>query len=234
MTPIVDVQSIHSYYGESHILRGVSLAIEQAQAVSLLGRNGAGKTTTVLSILGYVRPRQGRVLYRGEDITGQAPFRTTRGGVGFVPQERAIFPSLTVEENLTIAARRQSVGPWNLGAVYRTFPRLEERRRNMGNQLSGGEQQMLAIARALMGNPDVLLMDEPSEGLAPIIVREIVRIIQNLKAAGMSILLVEQNLRVALAVADRHLILNKGEIQYSGTSAEIESNDAVLRVHLSV
>jgi branched-chain amino acid transport system ATP-binding protein len=234
MNSIVDVQSIHSYYGESHILRGVSLEIEQAQAVSLLGRNGAGKTTTVLSILGYVRPRHGRVLYRGKDITGQAPFRTTRNGVGFVPQERAIFPSLTVEENLTIAARRQAVGPWNLAAVYRTFPRLEERRRNMGNQLSGGEQQMLAIARALMGNPHVLLMDEPSEGLAPIVVREIVRIIQNLKSAGMSILLVEQNLRVALAVADRHLILNKGEIQFSGTSAEIESNDAVLKAHLSV
>jgi branched-chain amino acid transport system ATP-binding protein len=234
MAPILDVQDLQSYYGASHILRGVSFAIGTGQVVSLLGRNGAGKTTTILSILGYVKPRAGHVLLRGNDITGHKPHQIIRSGFGFVPQDRAIFPSLTVEENLEIAARRDSAGPWNLSTVYRTFPRIQERRRNMGLELSGGEQQMLAIARALMGNPDVLLMDEPSEGLAPLIVEEIVRIIHDLKDAGMSILLVEQNLSVALAVANNHLILNKGQIAFSCTSAEFEVNETTLKGHLSL
>lgn len=234
MSAIVEVQDIQSYYGASHILRGVSFAIAAGKVVSLLGRNGAGKTTTILSILGYVRPRHGRVLHRGNDITGLKPYQIVRSGFGFVPQDRAIFPSLSVEENLTIAARRESSGPWNLSSVYRTFPRIQERRRNMGLELSGGEQQMLAIARALMGNPDVLLMDEPSEGLAPLIVEEIVRIIHGLKDHGISILLVEQNLGVALAVADHHLILNKGQIAFSCSSTELEANEAALKAHLAL
>jgi branched-chain amino acid transport system ATP-binding protein len=230
---MLELDNVHAYYGDSHVLHGVSLRVDKGEVVSLLGRNGAGKTTTVLTIMGYLKPDPGRVVYDGQDVRGVAPHALARRGFGFVPQERGIFPSLTVEENLTVAARR-GAGPWTLKLAYELFPRLEERRTNLGYQLSGGEQQMLAIARALMLNPAVILLDEPSEGLAPIVVEEIVQVLRRLKGEGLAVLLIEQNLRVALDLADRHYVLSKGQVCYSGTSAELESNDKVLREYLSV
>ena len=231
---MLEVDSVHSYYGDSHVLHGVSLTVKEGEVVSLLGRNGAGKTTTVLSIMGYLAPRPGRIVYNGSEIGGLAPHRIARMGFGYVPQERGIFPSLTVKENLTVAARCDKQSRWNLREIYRILPRLQERERNLGFQLSGGEQQMLSIARALMLNPALLLLDEPSEGLAPMIVQEIMALLATLKAHGLAILLVEQNLRVALDASDRHYILSKGEVCFTGTSAELEHNDHVLKTYLSV
>ena len=231
---MLDLENVNAYYGDSHILHGVSLAVNEGEVVCLLGRNGAGKTTTILTIMGYLKPRPGRILYRGRDIAALPPYAVARLGFGFVPQERGIFPSLTVRENLTVFARGRAGGRWTLERILELFPSLRARERNLGFQLSGGEQQMLSIARALMLNPSLLLLDEPSEGLAPMIVQGIVEVLKNLKREGLAILLVEQNLRTALAVADRHHVMNKGEICFTGTSAEIESNDDVLRNYLSV
>jgi branched-chain amino acid transport system ATP-binding protein len=230
---MLELDDVHAYYGDSHVLHGVSLRVGKGEVVSLLGRNGAGKTTTVLTIMGYLAPRPGRVAYEGRDLRGVPPHALARRGFGFVPQERGIFRSLTVEENLTVAARRGQ-GRFNLDLAYELFPRLQERRGNLGFQLSGGEQQMLAIARALMLNPQVILLDEPSEGLAPLIVEEIVHVLQRLKGEGLAVLLVEQNLRVALDLADRHYVLSKGAVCYSGTSADLEHNNHVLSEYLSV
>jgi branched-chain amino acid transport system ATP-binding protein len=233
---MLDLENVNAYYGESHILHGVSLPVHEGEVVCLLGRNGAGKTTTILTIMGYLKPRPGRILFRGQDIASLPPYRVARLGFGFVPQERGIFPSLTVRENLTVFARAGGGenGRWTLERVFELFPNLRARERNLGFQLSGGEQQMLSIARALMLNPTLLLLDEPSEGLAPMIVQEIVGVLKNLKQQGLAILLVEQNLHTALAVADRHHVMNKGEICFSGSSAELESNEFVLRNYLSV
>jgi len=228
---MLELDNVHAYYGDSHVLHGVTLAVKKGEVVSLLGRNGAGKTTTVLTIMGYLPPAPGRVVYDGKDMKGLAPHQVARRGFGFVPQERGIFPSLTVEENLTVAAQK---GRWTLGLAYDLFPRLNERRGNLGFQLSGGEQQMLAIARALMLNPDVILLDEPSEGLAPLIVEEIVQVLRKLKTEGLAILLIEQNLRVALDLADRHYVMSKGAVCYTGTSSELEHNEPVLSEYLSV
>jgi branched-chain amino acid transport system ATP-binding protein len=230
---MLELDNVHAYYGDSHVLHGVSMRLDKGEVVSLLGRNGAGKTTTVLTIMGYLKPDPGRILYGGEDLRGVPPHQVARRGFGFVPQERGIFASLTVEENLTVAARRGR-GRWTLALAYELFPRLKERRGNLGFQLSGGEQQMLAIARALMLNPDVILLDEPSEGLAPIIVEEIVRVLRTLKAEGLAVLLVEQNLRVALDLADRHYVLSKGQVRYTGTSRELEGNEHAMSEYLSV
>jgi len=234
---MIELSDINAYYGESHILHGVSLSVQNGEIVCLLGRNGAGKTTTILTIMGYLKPRKGAVRYNGRDISGLPTHAIARMGIGLVPQERGIFPSLTVRENLTVFARggvKDTKTPWTLARVYGLFPRLKERESNLGFQLSGGEQQMLSIARALMLNPALLLLDEPSEGLAPTIVDEIVQILEGLKKEGLAVLLVEQNLRVALAVADRNHVLNKGEICFSGTSSELKDNDFVLRTYLSV
>jgi branched-chain amino acid transport system ATP-binding protein len=233
---MLDVDNVNSYYGDSHILHGVSLSVHEGEVVCLLGRNGAGKTTTILTVMGYLKPRPGRIVYDGRDIAALPPYAVARLGFGFVPQERGIFPSLTVRENLTVFARkgRKNGGRWTLERVFELFPNLKAREGNLGFQLSGGEQQMLSIARALMLNPVLLLLDEPSEGLAPMIVAEIVRVLKNLKDEGLAILLVEQNLHTALAVADRHHVMNKGEICFTGTSAELEGNDFVLRNFLSV
>ena len=231
---MLDLENVNAYYGDSHILHGVSLAVKEGEVVCLLGRNGAGKTTTILTIMGYLKPRPGRILYRGRDIAALPPYAVARLGFGFVPQERGIFPSLTVRENLTVFARGRAGGRWTLERILELFPSLRARERNLGFQLSGGEQQMLSIARALMLNPALLLLDEPSEGLAPMIVEEIVGVLRGLKREGLAILLVEQNLRAAFAVGDRHHIMNKGEICFSGTTAEIENNDDVLRSYLSV
>ena len=231
---MLELEKVNSFYGDGHVLRDVSLRLGEGEVSCLLGRNGAGKTTTVLTIMGYLAPRPGRVVYKGKDIGGLPPHKIARLGFGFVPQERGIFPSLTVKENLTTTARPGKDNRWDLGKIFKLFPRLEERQKNLGFQLSGGEQQTLSIARALMLNPELMLLDEPSEGLAPLIVQEIVDVLKALKKEGLAVLLVEQNLRVALELGDMHYVLSKGEVCYTGTSAELESNEKVLKDYLSV
>jgi branched-chain amino acid transport system ATP-binding protein len=231
---MLDLDDIHAYYGDSHVLHGVSLSVGEGEIVCLLGRNGAGKTTTILTVMGYLQPQPGCVRYKDRDIAGLPPFAVARLGFGFVPQERGIFPSLTVRENLTVFAREGADGYWTLPRIFELFPALRARQRNLGFQLSGGEQQMLSIARALMLNPVLLLLDEPSEGLAPMIVQQIIEVLVRLKREGLAILLVEQNLRTAFAVGDRHHVMNKGEICFTGTSGELSGNDFVLRNYLSV
>ena len=235
---MLELEDVHAFYGQSHILHGVSLVVRRGEVVCLLGRNGAGKTTTVLTVMGYLHPRPGHIRYNDRDVAGLPPYAVARLGFGFVQQERGIFPSLTVRENLTVFARhgsgRDDAGRWTLARIFDVFPVLRARERNLGFQLSGGEQQMLSIARALMLNPALLLLDEPSEGLAPMIVQQIVEVLNRLKGEGLAILLVEQNLRTALALGDRHYVMNKGEICFTGASSELEGNDYVLRNYLSV
>jgi branched-chain amino acid transport system ATP-binding protein len=231
---MLELDAVNAYYGDSHILHGVSLSVGEGEVVCLLGRNGAGKTTTILTVMGYLKPRPGRIVFRGQDIGALPPYAVARLGIGFVPQERGIFPSLSVRENLTVFARTAGGSPWTLERIFAMFPNLHARAGNLGFQLSGGEQQMLSIARALMLNPSLLLLDEPSEGLAPMIVQKIIEALVALKSEGLAILLVEQNLRIALAVGDRHHVINKGQICFSGSSAELENNDFVLRSYLSV
>ncbi len=231
---MLELQNVNAYYGDSHIVRGVSLAVAEGEVVCLLGRNGAGKTTTILTIMGYLKPRGGDITYGGRSIAALPPYAVARLGFGFVPQERGIFPSLTVRENLTVFARSNRRSRWTLDRIYQLFPRLRERERNLGFQLSGGEQQLLSIARALMLNPSLVLLDEPSEGLAPMIVQEIIDVLRELRRDGLAVLLVEQNLHTALAVADRHHVMSKGEICFTGSSTELEKNDFVLRNYLAV
>ena len=231
---MLHVADIHAYYGQSHVLQGVSLDVGKGEVVSLLGRNGSGKTTTLLTIMGYLSPAPGSITYDGVAIGGLPPYRISRMGLGFVPQERGIFPSLTVLENLTVAARRGQRGEWTLERVLGLFPRLRERAANRGSQLSGGEQQMLSIGRALLLNPSLLILDEPSEGLAPLIVQEIISILHEVRAGGLPILIVEQNIRAAFAVADRHYILSKGCVCFTGTTDELRNNEAMLHQHLGV
>lgn len=231
---MLQVDNIHTYYGDSHILHGVSLDVKAGQVTSLLGRNGAGKTTTLLTMMGYLAPRQGSVTYKGQDISGKPAHRISRMGLGFVPQERGVFSSLTVEENLTVAARAGRDGRWTLARIYELFPRLKERRGNLGFQLSGGEQQMVSIARALMLNPDVILLDEPSEGLAPLIVQEIIEIVKRLRNEGLGVLLIEQNLGAALELGDVHYVLSKGQVCFVGDSETLRNDEGVLSAHLSV
>jgi len=229
---VLEVSELHTYYGESHVLQGVSLTVGAGEVVAILGRNGAGKTTLVRSIVAFTPPRRGTVRFKGEDITGWPSFRMTALGMALVPQGRRVFPSLTVRENLEVA--RRAGARWTLERVYAVFPRLREREGNRANKLSGGEQQMLAIARALMSNPDLLLMDEPTEGLAPLLVREVERVISELRGEGLSILLVEQNLPLALSVADRVHILSRGQIVHSSTPAELVASEDVKSRYLGV
>jgi branched-chain amino acid transport system ATP-binding protein len=231
---MLTVNEIHTYYGDSHILQGVSLAVEQGEAVALLGRNGVGKSTTIKSIIGFTPPRRGQILVRGVDVTHLPSHRTAQLGVGLVPQGRSIFPALTVRENMMLAARNPASGGWTFERVLETFPPLKARIRNLSSQLSGGEQQMLAIARALMTNPALLLLDEPSEGLAPLIVGEIGRIIGQLSREGLSILLVEQNLSLALGVGARVYVRNKGRIVFEGPPAELRRQEAVMHRYSGV
>ncbi|MDW5377256.1 ABC transporter ATP-binding protein [Halomonas sp. HP20-15] len=229
---MLKLENIHSYYGKSHVLEGVSLQVEAGELVTLLGRNGAGKTTTLKSIVGLVDTRQGNITFNGHDIRGMQPFRIARQGIALVPEHRGIFGILSVEENLRIATRKQS--RWQLGDIYRWFPRLEERRRNSGNALSGGEQQMLAIARALLNDPKILLLDEPTEGLAPVIVDEIIKILTAIREEGLPVLLVEQNLRVCEAVADRHYILEQGQVVYQGRADAFKADPAIRDRYLAL
>jgi branched-chain amino acid transport system ATP-binding protein len=213
-------------YGETVVLEGVSLSLSKGESISIIGRNGVGKTTLLATVMGHTDLHQGSIQLGETDITGMGSFRRVIHGIGYVPQEREIFPSLTVEENLTVGARP---GDWTPGAVYELFPNLSERRGNMGNQLSGGEQQMLAIARALMTNPDVLLMDEPSEGLAPVIVEELVRVMAKLRdESGLSMILVEQNTHIALDFSDRTVVMDRGQITYDGDSRTLREDAAKL------
>jgi branched-chain amino acid transport system ATP-binding protein len=228
----LEVEGVHTYYGDSHVLQGVSLRVDPGEVLAILGRNGMGKTTLIRTIVGFTPPREGRVLYEGTETTRLPPFRMVALGMALVPQGRRVFPSLSVRENLDVARRGE--GRWSLEQVYALFPRLRERARNRANKLSGGEQQMLAIGRALMSNPDLLLMDEPTEGLAPLLVREVGRVISELKRSGLSILLVEQNLALALSVADRVHVLSRGQIVHTGTPAELMSNDDVKTRYLGV
>jgi branched-chain amino acid transport system ATP-binding protein len=228
----LEVEGVHTYYGESHVLQGISLRVDPGEVLAILGRNGMGKTTLIRTIVGFTPPREGRVRYEGTEITRLPPFRMVALGMALVPQGRRVFPSLSVRENLDVARRGE--GRWNLEQVYALFPRLRERADNRANKLSGGEQQMLAIGRALMSNPDLLLMDEPTEGLAPLLVREVGRVIGELKRSGLSILLVEQNLALALSVADRVHVLSRGQIVHSGTPAELMGNDDVKTRYLGV
>jgi branched-chain amino acid transport system ATP-binding protein len=213
---ILDVQDIHTYYGDAYVLQGLSLKLEQGQILGLLGRNGVGKTTIVNSIVGFTPPRRGKIYFKGADITGNSSFAIVRSGVGLVPQGRRVFPTLSVEDNLLVAGHSPGRHGWDLQRVYALFPRLRERRSQRAKTLSGGEQQMLAIGRALMGNPRVLLLDEPSEGLAPIIIQGLWEAIATLKQEGLSILLVEQNAALALKLVDFVHVISKGRVVYSG------------------
>ena len=227
MTAILEAEAIHSFYGKSHILHGVSLTLQEGEIVTLLGRNGAGKTTTLRSLVGLTPAREGAVRIFGKATTHWPPYAIAALGIGYVPEGRRIFGNLTVEENLKVPLERP--GHWTIPRIYQLFPRLEERRRNKGRQLSGGEQEMLAIARALLLNPKILLLDEPSQGLAPLIVQEVFRVIADMRKTGMSILLVEQNVRAAVEIADRAYVLDDGRIIYEGAAAELARDEERVR-----
>ena len=231
---ILEVQDIHTYYGDAYVLQGLSLKLEQGQILGLLGRNGVGKTTLVNSVVGFNPPRRGKILFKGVDITHVSSFETVRGGMGLVPQGRRVFPSLSVEENLKVAERGLSRHGWNAERVYALFPRLKERRAQRAKTLSGGEQQMLAIGRGLMTNPDCLIMDEPSEGLAPIIIQGVWEAIGKLKSEGLSILLVEQNAALALKLVDYVHVMSKGRVVYSAAPNELWANEEIKSSYLGI
>ncbi|OGA06011.1 MAG: ABC transporter ATP-binding protein [Betaproteobacteria bacterium RIFCSPHIGHO2_12_FULL_69_13] len=231
---MLEVEDIHTYYGDAYVLQGLSLELEQGQILGLLGRNGVGKTTLVSSIVGFVPPRRGRIVFKGADITRVSSVETIRAGMGLVPQGRRVFPSLSVEENLKVAARRVGRRRWSLERVYELFPRLKERRRQGAKTLSGGEQQMLAIGRGLMTDPDCLIMDEPSEGLAPIVIQGVWEAIAKLKREGLSILLVEQNSALALKLVDYVHVMSKGRVVYSGGPRDLWANEQVKSSYLGI
>jgi branched-chain amino acid transport system ATP-binding protein len=233
---LLALDGVHAHYGPSHVLQGVNLAVPRGAVLSLLGRNGAGKTTTLKAIMGIVPPKRGSILFNGRAIAGETPYRIARAGIGYVPETRGIFPSLSVLENLTLGAREAAGADagWTLTRIFDLFPRLYERREAGGGRLSGGEQQMLSIARALLTNPRLLLLDEPTEGLAPIVVDQIEAVLARLKGGGLSILLVEQRLDFALAFADRVAVLGKGSIRWSGSAADFAAAEDVKRSLLAL
>jgi branched-chain amino acid transport system ATP-binding protein len=232
-TAALTVEGLDAFYGESHVLHSVSFGVGEGRVLALLGRNGAGKTTCMNTIIGFLRPRRGTLRLFGEPIERLSPEAISRKGVGLVPQGRRVFATLSVKENLQVAFQKRSAA-WTLERVFELFPRLRERAGQHAGSLSGGEQQMLAIGRALMGNPRLLLMDEPSEGLAPLIVADVGRTIARLKAQGQSILLVEQNVKMALELADEAVILNTGRVAFSGPAAEVRGNHHLITQHLGV
>jgi branched-chain amino acid transport system ATP-binding protein len=236
MPPLLEVEDLHAGYGSSAVLFGVSLEVDAGGVTTLLGRNGMGKTTTVRAITGLLRPSRGRIALRGRPCQGRPSHQIARLGVGLVPEGRQVFPNLTVEENLiaTAANRSRRLEPWTLARIFGLLPQLEERRRHMGSQLSGGEQQMLAIGRALMTNPDLLILDEASEGLAPMIRAEIWRCLELLKRQGQSILLIDKNVDTLERLADRHYVLEKGKVVWQGSPAELATRPDLLHTYLGV
>jgi branched-chain amino acid transport system ATP-binding protein len=232
---MLEVRELVTAYGQSLVLHGVSLDVAAGEAVCLLGRNGAGKTTTLRSIMGLTRPRRGRVAFESRDITGRPPFDVARLGIGYVPDDRRIFPDLTVEENLEITRRvLRRPGRWSRDRVYELFPVLRDLRRNLGNGLSGGEQKMLAIGRALMGNPALLILDEPSEGLSPLMVKTLLGAIHQIRQEGVTLLLADQNVKFARRAAGRGYIIEKGAIRYEGALDALWANEEVMRKYLAV
>ncbi|MDR7554289.1 MAG: ABC transporter ATP-binding protein [Armatimonadota bacterium] len=232
---ILEVDGLVAGYGQSVVVTGVSFHVSEGEITSLVGRNGAGKTTTIRALVGLVRPRAGHVLLRGRAIAGLAPYAIARSGVGYVPDDRRIFPDLTVEEQLRLAARVAArAGPWSLERVYGLFPTLRELRASRGSHLSGGEQKMLAIGRALIGNPHLILLDDPSEGLAPMVVQRLAEILREIRATGVSVLLADQNLRFCRRVADRAYVMEKGSIVAHGPMQAIWENQELIARHLAV
>jgi branched-chain amino acid transport system ATP-binding protein len=232
----LELDSVNTFYGRSHILFDVSLSVAKGEVVALLGRNGAGKSTTFRSVIGLTPPQSGEVRFKGEKVNGLRAFRICRKGIGFVPEDRRCFPDLTVRENLEVAARRekQTGSPWTVDRVYALFPRLQERERNLGSQLSGGEQQMLTIARTLMTNPELLLLDEPSEGLAPLVVALLAEMILQIRKEGVTVLLAEQNLHFCAKVSDRGYVIDKGAVKYEGAMKDLLADDEVKEKYLAV
>lgn len=234
---MIKLENVHSYYGTSHILHGIDLSIEEGEVVTLLGRNGAGKTTTMRTIMGLLTPKQGQIIFRGEVISEHKPFQIARKGIAYVPEDRAIFVHLSLVENLEIAQvgmGNNLKGTWTVERIFEKFPKLAERKTTRGANLSGGEQQMLAIARALMSEPDLLLLDEPSEGLAPLIVEELQKITREIVEEGITVLLVEQNLDMCTALASRHYVMDQGQIVYCGTNEEFIANEEIKNRYLTL
>jgi len=233
---MLEVSHLHSYYGRAHVLQGVSFALARGEVMVLLGRNGAGKSTTMKSLIGLLRPRSGRIVFQGQDIAGCEPHQIARLGMGYVPEERRIFTDLTVRENLEVGRRppRAGMPPWTEERLFALFPNLGRMRERRGGRMSGGEQQMLAIARTLMGNPTLILLDEPSEGLSPLIVEQMAEAILALKAAGVTVLLAEQNFHFAARIADRAAVIESGRIVWSGTMAALLADESLRAAHLQV
>jgi branched-chain amino acid transport system ATP-binding protein len=236
---MLEMNNVHSYYGKSHILHGVSLSLKKGEIVCLLGRNGVGKSTTLKSIMGLVQPNEGRISFKGEELIGKTPYMIARLGVGYVPEDRRIFKSLTVQENLTIGMKgvqngnKQSQG-WTIEKVYELFPRLKDRQNNKGAHISGGEQQMLTVARTLMGNPELILIDEPTEGLAPLIIQDVLEMLSTVRKSGVTILMVEQNFKAAVKVADRFYAMGKGQIVFEGGLGKLMAAEDIRRNYLEV
>ena len=238
---LLEVKNMNTFYGPSHVLQDVSLSVNRGEIVALLGRNGMGKSTTLMSIMGLVRPRSGRVLYNGHDLAGKPPYKIAKAGIGYIPEDRRIFANLSVLENLNMGAKNQggngggtSPNRWNRERIFATFPWMKERSAQYGQFLSGGEQQMLAMGRALMGNPELLLVDEPTEGLAPLIVQQVRDVLKEINQAGVSILLVEHNYKVAISLADRIYLMGKARIGYEGSPSELEASPETKQTFLEV
>lgn len=231
---MLEVREIHTYYGTSHILFGVSFDVKEGEAVCLLGRNGAGKTTTFRSIIGLTPPKKGSIKFLGKEIIGKPPYRIAQMGIGYVPDTRRIFPDLTVKQNILVARRERPDGLWNLERIYSLFPKLKELEDHLGTQLSGGEQQMLTVARTLMTNPKLLLLDEPGEGLAPLVVRAMKEQLEEIKKSGTTMLICEHNVGLATALSDRAYVMDKGMIRFQGTIEELRKNEEVRKKYLMV
>ena len=234
---MLELKDIHSYYGKSHVLQGVSMKLNEGELVCLLGRNGVGKSTTLKSIMGLVKPREGSVIFNDKPLIGKEPYEVARLGVGYVPEDRRIFRSLTVHENLLMGiktGKADKSGGWTADGIYEKFPRLKERRDNKGGHLSGGEQQMLTVARTLMGNPKLILVDEPTEGLAPLIVKDVLDMLATVRKAGVTVLMVEQNFKAAIKVADRFYIMGKGKMVFEGDTEALLAADDVRKNYLEV
>lgn len=236
---LLDVDKIHSYYEKSHILHGVSMNLKRGELVCLLGRNGVGKSTTLKSVMGIVQPRKGRILFNDQEMIGKAPFEIARMGVGFVPEDRRIFRSLTAHENLLMGIKKEKKEMprrqgWTIEKIYYSFPQLKVRKDSRGAHLSGGEQQMLTVARTLMGNPELMLIDEPTEGLAPIIVKDVLNMLSAIRESGVAVLMVEQNFKAAIRIADRFYIMGKGQIVFEGDGPALQAAEDVRKQYLEV